>query len=94
MQNTKLDYWKVLIYINLFLLKRTSNAEAIEELNFTERTCVDWRSFCSEVTQYWFKNQKLIGGEGVTVEIERRYRSYRSVCAPLKTFARCWKPEL
>lgn len=35
----------------------------------SKTTSVDWRSFCSEVTQYWLQNQNSIGGADVIVEI-------------------------
>lgn len=37
------------------------------------RTSVDWRSFCSEVTMDWYRNQSPIGGELVAVEIDETY---------------------
>ena len=43
----------------------------LECLNISLRTLVDWRSFCSEVTDTWFNNQDSIGGEGVEVEIDK-----------------------
>ena len=33
-------------------------------------TSVDWRSFCSEVTDYWIENQSAISGPGIIVEID------------------------
>ena len=39
-------------------------------LNWAPSTSVDWRSFCSEVTEWWFGNQDSIGGEGIEVEID------------------------
>ena len=42
----------------------------LECLNISSRTSVDWRSFCSEVTDTWFNNQDSFGGEGVEVDID------------------------
>ena len=39
-------------------------------LNLSSRTSVDWRSFCSEVTDFWFSEQESIGGSGVICEVD------------------------
>ena len=41
------------------------------------KTSVDWRSFCSEVAEQWFKNQESIGGSGLEVEIDETLISRR-----------------
>ena len=42
----------------------------LECLNISLRTSLDWRSFCSEVTDTWFNNHDSIGSKGVEVEID------------------------
>ena len=42
----------------------------IDNLCNSSKTSVDWRSFCSEVTDSWFRDQKVIGGERIEVEID------------------------
>lgn len=42
----------------------------ITGLKISSRTSVDWRSFCSEVTDFWFTEQESIGGPGIVVEID------------------------
>ncbi|RUS71147.1 hypothetical protein EGW08_021092 [Elysia chlorotica] len=39
-------------------------------LGLSKHTVVDWRSFCSEVTDEWYRKQSPIGGPGVVVEID------------------------
>ena len=42
----------------------------VNNLNITRKSSVDWRSFCSEVTENWFHQQAPIGGVNITVEID------------------------
>ena len=58
-------------------------------MNISSRTSVDWRSFCSEVTQYWFDNQQSIGGEGVEVEIDETLITHRKYERG-RTLKQCW----
>jgi len=46
-------------------------------LHLSSATSVDWRSFCCEVTDYWFANQEAIGGVGIEVEIDETLISRR-----------------
>ena len=42
-------------------------------MHWSRHTSVDWRSFCSEVTVNWLKNQEPIGGPGIIVEIDETF---------------------
>ncbi|RUS71031.1 hypothetical protein EGW08_021202 [Elysia chlorotica] len=51
---------------------RATEAVAIQAWEQATRlhTIVDWRSFCSEVTNEWYRKQAQIGGPDVVVEID------------------------
>ena len=61
---------KLLVFICYFLSKNWNHQTLIEELEISSKTSVDWRSFCSEVCEKWFYDQKPIGGPGKKVEID------------------------
>ena len=42
-------------------------------MQLSTHTSVDWRSFCSEITEYAFDNQEAISGPGVIVEIDESH---------------------
>ena len=73
LERTKLEPWKVLLFINLFIRKRWSHDAAVRNLGICLRTSVDWRSFCAEVCQQWVGCDDRIGGEGVIVEIDETH---------------------
>lgn len=62
--------WKLLLLVNHFLSKHWDYKTLESCLGLSKRTIVDWRSFCSEVTEKWLSKQEPIGGEGVVVEID------------------------
>ena len=70
LQQSKVPAWKIVLFVNHFLQKFWSHDVICSNLEISMPTSVDWRSFCSEVTEAWFKNQDPIGGEGVEVEID------------------------
>ena len=70
LSSTNLEPWKVLLFIITFCDHTWNHKTAITNLEILANTSVDWRSFCSEVTDAWFSDQKLIGGVGVEVEID------------------------
>lgn len=70
LQNTKLPAWKIILFVNHWLSKHWDHVTVIKSLDISSRTSVDWRSFCSEVTDFWFRNQDSIGGPGIVVEID------------------------
>lgn len=39
-------------------------------MDITKVTSVNWRSFCSEVCQFWLENVQKLAGPGVEVEID------------------------
>ena len=69
--NVHLPAWKVIVFAHHWLSKHWDHETVVEGLGLSTRTSVDWRSFCSEVTDHWLENQEPIGGVGVTVEIYR-----------------------
>ncbi|XP_031338637.1 uncharacterized protein LOC116167416 [Photinus pyralis] len=47
------------------------HSKKMEELQVSSRTFVDWSSFCREVCMHYLTRRSvLLGGEGVTVEID------------------------
>ena len=62
--------FQVILFINAWLQKDFSHHIVIDNLKISPNTSVDWRSFCSEVTDNWFKKQKPIGGQQICVEID------------------------
>ena len=70
LSGTNLDPWKIVLFIFSFCDHTWNHKTVIEILCISSKTSVDWRSFCSKVTDSWFSNQKAIGGVGVEVEID------------------------
>lgn len=70
LQDAKLPPWKVILFTNHWLSSNWDISSATECLRISRTTCIEWRSFCSEVTEYWLLNQDSIGGPGITVEID------------------------
>ena len=76
---------KILGFIVLWLDKDFKHRRAIQNLNISVKTSVDWRSFCCEVTEAWLDRQPPIGGQDVIVEIDetlivrRKYNVGRQV---------------
>ena len=69
--------WKMVLFVNHFLSRYWDHKGVMESLHLSSATSVDWRSFCCEVTDYWFANQEAIGGVGVEVEIDETLISRR-----------------
>ena len=70
LDKSKIPPWKVLLFINCWLRKRFVHAEVFQNLGLGREASVNWRSFCSEVTNFYFENQPPIGGQDVVVEID------------------------
>ena len=68
--NTNIPLWKIVLFVNHYFSHIWHHRVILECLNISLRTSVDWRSFCSEVTDTWFNDQDSIRGEGVEVEID------------------------
>ena len=51
----------------------------ISNLEISLNTLVDWRSFCSEVADPSFSEQKPIGGVGVEIEIDETFRDVNHI---------------
>lgn len=85
MAKSKLPACKILVFINHFLSHNWDHNTVVRGLEISRRTSVDWRSFCSEVTENWFENQSSIGGPEIEVEIDetlitrRKYNRGREV---------------
>ena len=73
LEGTHLPAWQLVLFCNHWLQKQWDHATVFECLQWSPNTSVDWRSFCSEVTLDWLKNQQPIGGDGVIVEIDETY---------------------
>ncbi|KAF2355350.1 Vps52 [Trinorchestia longiramus] len=70
LQNSDVDPWKLVLFLNHFLSKNWDFKTIHACLDWSYRTWNDWRSFCSTVARKWFENQDPIGGPGVKVEID------------------------
>ncbi|KAK3895144.1 hypothetical protein Pcinc_001110 [Petrolisthes cinctipes] len=70
LNNSKLDEWKILGFVTLWVRRDFKHWHAVERLQINKQTSVDWRSMCSEVTINWFENQPQIGGPNIVVEID------------------------
>ncbi|XP_027218228.1 uncharacterized protein [Penaeus vannamei] len=70
LSGTRLEPFQILSFVNHWLSKHWDHQTVIGCLHIAERTSVDWRSFCSEVTEQWLDNQEPIGGPGIVVEVD------------------------
>ena len=70
LDNTKLEPWQVLVFVNIFVTKEFSHKRVVRNVHISLKSSIDWRSFCSEVCQNYLDHQEPIGGEGVIVEID------------------------
>lgn len=68
--NTNIPQWKILFFVNHFITHLWDHKTVTQYLNISSKSLVDSRSFCREVTDEWFSNQELIGGEGIEVETD------------------------
>ncbi|GBN19510.1 hypothetical protein AVEN_255799-1 [Araneus ventricosus] len=70
---SKLSMPDVMILTYLWV-KKTSNEWIVDEMNVSEPTVVDWKSFCREVCVDMLVNEskdmEMLGGVGVIVEID------------------------
>ncbi len=73
LEGTHLPVWQLLLFCNHWLEKQWNHRTIFDNLKWSEHTSVDWRSFCSEVTLHWLRNQEPIGGDGVVVEIDETF---------------------
>ena len=67
---TRLESWQVLLFTNAWLDKSFSQDHVKTNLEISNNTAVDWKSFCSEVAAVWYENQESVGGDQVIVEID------------------------
>ena len=70
LDKTHIRPWHLTLFINHWLQKKWDHRTVMKCLGWSEHTTIDWRSFCSEVTMAWFKNQDSIGGDRVVVEVD------------------------
>ena len=73
LEQGRIEPWQLLLFINLFILKRWSHDAAVRNLRISKPTSVDWRSFCAEVCEKWVGEDRPIGGPGVVVEIDETH---------------------
>ena len=69
LEGTHLQPWKILLFVNHWLGKKFDHNTIFRNLNLSTNTSVNWRRYCSQVTQFWLQNQDSIGGEDIVVEI-------------------------
>ena len=67
---SKLQPWQILLFSACWLRKTFKHTDTCENLEMNSEACVDWRSYCSEVTLHWFSQQRPIGGDNIIVEID------------------------
>ncbi|XP_039277164.1 uncharacterized protein LOC120355641 [Nilaparvata lugens] len=84
-EKSKLPLWKIIGFIYLWT-KNVAAKVIIDELGISNRTVVDWSSFCREVTfDFAVVRKKKIGGPGRKVQIDeskfgkRKYNRGRAV---------------
>ena len=77
LDKTHIPPWKIMLFVTHFLSHSWDHRTILSCLKFSIKTSVDWRSFCSEVTDRWLTNQEPIGGDGVRVEIDETYLTQR-----------------
>ena len=70
LDHSNCDPWKILSFIASFVDQMWNHKTVLDNLCISSKTSVDWCSFCSEVTDSWFRDQKAIGGEGIEIEID------------------------
>lgn len=70
LERTRVPAWKLILFVNNFLSYSWCHKTVTHNLDISLTTSVDWRSFCSEITDAWIRNQTPIGGVGVQVEID------------------------
>ena len=67
----RIPAWKVVLFAHSWLKKFYSVQLIKNNLNLSDTTIVDFRSFCSEVTDFWLDyNLEPIGGPGIVVELD------------------------
>ena len=71
LSNVHVAPWKILLFINHWLEKKWDHDAIIKNLQFSTTTSVNWRVYCSKVTEFWLENQEPIGGQGIVVEIDK-----------------------
>ena len=57
LERCRIAPWKLLLFINHFLHQYWDHRLPIKSLKFSPKISVDWRSCCSEVTDYWFSEK-------------------------------------
>ena len=73
LEGTHLPVWQIVLFCNHWLEKQWNHQTIFDCLQWSQHTSVDWRSFCSEVTLHWLRNQEPVGGDGVVVEIDETF---------------------
>lgn len=68
LQNCSFPEWKVILFVNHWLREKWDHKIAAELLKVSCQTCIEWHSFCSEVTDYWLNNQSSLGDPQTTVK--------------------------
>lgn len=62
LENSHLKPWQIFCF---------SHGQIRANCKISRQTAVDWRSFCSEVKEFWFCNQEPIGRRDKIVEIDK-----------------------
>ena len=70
LNHSHLPPWKIVLFVNHWVCKLWDHETVVTNLEISRTTSVDWRSFCSEVTDHWLTEQNSIGGDGIVVEID------------------------
>lgn len=69
LEGAHLPPWKILLFINHWLGGNWNHDTILENLKISAGTSIQYRIWCSRVTEFWWRKQKPVGGEGVMVEI-------------------------
>ena len=70
LSHSRLEPWQIAGFIAFNMQSFYTHEMASENFHISLNTCVDWRSFCSEVMISWYDNQEPIGGHDIVVEID------------------------
>lgn len=73
LSGTRFEPYQIVLFVNHWLSKHWDHQTVIEWLHISERTCVEWHGFCSEITEHCLDNQEPIGGPGIIVEIDETH---------------------
>ena len=70
LEHAELQPWQIVIFVYCWVQKNFHHTTVLRNVQICLESRVDWRSYYSKVSEYWFNNQEAIGGDGIIVEID------------------------